>query len=404
MKYLITLIFIFIFISCSKKEIEQDLHQNVATIQVNLDTVVDTLYMSDYFSDLEYQPLRTPAGRPIGRIRKIMPQEEQVALYDEAKKSVWIFSRDGEFVNEVQIQQGRGPGEIMNVTDVIFTEDGLIHALGTFKIVVYNLEGNFVREVNFEKNFFVYKFIFDGEIENYIGYAGNSSNRGMNNKHSKHNLIFFDLDGKITGSRLPIMHGKHHIDFVVSNNFPAFSDQQYHFSHLTDTLFSIDGFSVTPEFVLDYGENSIPNSTFARRDNYSNVYHEWSDFMNEEIYSENYITYMYSFNKTDKFIHFRVGSRQEKYNIFYDRQSKEVNVGPGRMTNDIDFGYVPFIYESSDEALFTIIETNDLLSHLTYIYENDLEKYRDPRMARLRELAHSLSENRNPILQVATFK
>lgn len=403
MKHFLPILIVLLFISCSNGDIDiQDPHQEIKTIQMNFDSVVDSLYMSDYFSDLEYQPLRTLEGEPIGRIRKIMPQGERIAFYDEARKSVWIFSKAGEYINEVEISQGRGPGEIENMTDVIFTDDGLVHALGTFKVVVYNLEGDFIREVGF--NFWVFQLIYDVETENYIGYAGNSSNRELNNEHSKHNLIYFDLNGEITESRLPIMHGKHHIAFTIPNNFPVYNSEQYIISHLTDTVYSIEGASVTPEYILNYGEDSIPHHTFDQRDNYSNVYHEWLDFMNEEIHSEDYMSYLNFFNKTDRFIHLRIGSRDNQYNVFYDRQNKEVQIGSGRMTNDIDFGYVPFIYESSDEALYTVIEANDLLRHLTNIYENDPEKYRDPRMERLRELAHSMDENRNPILQKAIFK
>jgi len=65
---------------------------------------------------------------------------------------------------------------------------------------------------------------------------------------------------------------------------------------------------------------------------------------------------------------------------------------------------VPFFYESYDNAIYTVIEANDLLRRLNEIYETEPETYAHPKMKRLRELGYSLNDNSNPILQIATFK
>jgi len=67
--------FIILFAACSSSEEESSSTRELETIQVNIYEAEDTLNMSEFFSGLEYMLLQTPDDRPIGRIRKIMPQE-----------------------------------------------------------------------------------------------------------------------------------------------------------------------------------------------------------------------------------------------------------------------------------------------------------------------------------------
>lgn len=401
MRYISVLLLALVVSTCTTEN-EPPVSDTTKTIHVDLDEAESSLRMSEFFSGLEYKPLRTPERRPIGRIRKIMPQDEQIAFYDEARKSVWVFTYDGEYVNEIEIPQGRGPGEIEHMNDVLFTKDGFIHALGAFKIVVYDMEGEFVEETEF--TFYVYKFIYNQETDEYIGYASNSLNLKLNNEHSGHNLIVFNKKGTITKSLVPIPNGRGHIGYHIPNNFPIYQNNQLFFPHLSDTVYTLQPAGALPRYILDYGEDAIPEEVFDRRKNYSDVVYEWVDFMKEEIDAKDYISHLTFFNETDIYIHLRISTREDQYNVLYNKETGETTVGPNRFTNDIDYAYVPFMYESSDKAIYTIIESHDLLRKLNDMYENDPEKYADPKMRPIIDLAHSLDENSNPILQIATFK
>ncbi|NBC03786.1 MAG: 6-bladed beta-propeller [Bacteroidetes bacterium] len=398
-------IFLFLcIVSCSQTPQEKSpVKQETQTISVDLNEAVETLPMSKFFSSLEYKLLETPPNKPIGRIRKIMPQENYIALFDKARKSVWIFDYDGSFINEISIPTGRGPGEVTDLSDVIISDDGLVHAMGAFKIVVYNSKGEFIRATEFD--FFIYNFMYNTKTKEYIGYADNSLNQ-MLQEHGGHNLLFFDHDGNINRSAVPIPKGREHIGYLISNRFPRLNNQNHHyfFSHLSDTVYTIQNSEVSPRYILDYGEDSIPEEVFDRRNNYSDVVYEWVDFMREEIEAQDYISFLSFFNDTDRYIHFRIGTRNDQYNVLFNKQTGETIVGPNRFTNDIDYGYVPFMYGSSDKALYTIIESHNFINHINEIYENERQKYADPRMRPLIKLAHEISENSNPVLQIATFK
>lgn len=394
-------VLILILCSCSLGEREDNSDLINKVIQVNLDEV-QPIKLSSFVERLEYHYLRTPEGRPIGRVRKFIPQGDQIGLYDAGRNSIWLYTMTGEYVNEIEIPRGRGPGELEQIVDVIISEDGLIHALGTFKIVVYDLEGNFVNEVDFQ--FRVYRFTYLPDTKEYIGYASNSMNLNLRNKHAEHNLIFFDEDGNITRSFLPIGTGREQIGYGIPNKFPVYDGQIFFFAHLENEIYNISNSGVKPVIELNFGEYTIPETVFERRRNYSDIPFEWRDFMENEIHSKNYISYLSTVNILDNYIHLRFGSRSAHYNSIYNKVTGEVMTGPSRMVNDIDYNFVPFFFESTGESLITVIESHDFLTRMNEIYEENPAKYNGAEMRELRQLAHSLSENSNPILQIAVLQ
>ena len=148
MRFTSVLLFTMLITSCSQTKNELHIPDDLETIQINLEEA-GILKMSDFISEIEYIPLETPDGRPIGRIRKFLINDSYLGFYDQARKSVWVYTRDGEYINEVIIPEGKGPGELENFEDVILTDQGEIHALGSFKIVVYDIKGNFIDETTF---------------------------------------------------------------------------------------------------------------------------------------------------------------------------------------------------------------------------------------------------------------
>ncbi|TVR18383.1 MAG: 6-bladed beta-propeller [Balneolaceae bacterium] len=401
MRYLIIFCTAFLFISCNNKLHEDYLTEAVQTILVDLDKAGD-LHMSDFFSAINYYPLITPEGKKMGRITKTMILDEYIGFYDDARKSVWVFTRDYDYVNEVRIPIGRGPGEVIHMTDAILTNDGLIHALGAYNVVIYNLEGEFMDE--FLVDFFITKFTYNQETQEYIGYASNNLNRELNEGHAGHNLIFFDKTGTVTGSKLPIENGREYIAQYIPNRFAAYNDNELISPALIDTVYSIHNGSIEPRYYLDFGDASIPENVFTLRRNHGSNEYDWANFFSMEIDDKNYIGFLSMFNETDSFIHFRFGTRQQNYNAIYNKETEEIKIGSGRMVNDIDYGFVHFNYQSFDNTLFTLVEPIDLLHHLDNLHENEPEKLQSSKMKILTELSDTITADGNPILKIAAFK
>jgi len=155
---------------------------------------------------------------------------------------------EGQYVNEVEIPEGRGPGEVTNLNDVVLTEEQEIHALGEFKIAVYDLKGKFLEETPFD--FRIYKFHYYSPTDEYIGYADNSLNPDLAEGHGGHNLLYFNKESEITQNFLPIGTGREHMGSQISNRFPGYRIHRLFFQYLVDTVYTVDGSAVHPRFIL----------------------------------------------------------------------------------------------------------------------------------------------------------
>ena len=403
MKYLYLIIFV-VFYGCSG-----DNSENNGTInqgkpeEISIDVeVTKPLYMSEFFSDISYFPLTTPDDRPIGRIFKIMPQGDKIALYDRAKKSVWIYTENGNYVNEVKIPQGRGPGELEHISDVYFDEEFRIHAMGYFKFIVLDMEGKQLNETGLD--LFANKLTFSTVDSSYYGHTDGNPNLRLPEEQRGFHLYKFDKDGNIEDSFIPINKKKQGIAYNVPNSFPIYKGNQYYFKHLHDTVYLLDKTGITPAYTFDFGDQALPDEVFDKRYNYGSEIWEWKDFWDNEVTAHNYVVYKTNFEMTDRFIHTLVGSRETKYMVLFDREKNVTHVGRGTFVNDIDYGPSPFIYLSSDEHLFSYVDANDFLGFMNDIYENDREKYISDKMSELRSIANSMTHARNPILMRLEFK
>lgn len=195
MRY-IHLSLILILCSCSSKK-QPSVNPDVQTIKVDINKI-DNLYMSDFFHDIEYELLKTPKGQPIGRIEKIQVSNNYLILFDSSRNSVWIFRLDGRYVNKIHIPEGRGPGEVEHLSDIYFDKTNRIHALGFFKIVVFDINGNLIDEIDLD--FKVNKINYDHTDKLYYGYIGVSINPKVSDKHKGNTLYVFNKEGNIVKS------------------------------------------------------------------------------------------------------------------------------------------------------------------------------------------------------------
>jgi len=401
MKYI--LLITLLLAACSGSESNTNIAESsdIVTININVEEAKPIL-MSEFFSGITYFPLSNPTGEPVGNIFKIMTQGDKIALYDRPKKSVWIYTDEGEYLNEVKIPQGQGPGELEHISDVYFDEQFNVHAMGAFKFVTLDMEGNLLNET--QVDLFAKYFTYIVEDSIYFGFADGNPNARIPEQHKGYDLFAFNDNGKITNSYVPIEENKQGISYGIPNYFPEHDGQHYFFKHLDDTVYAIKDNRVEPAYLLDFGEQALNDEVFEKRSEYGGEIWQWTDFWESEIEPNDYIVYKSNVEITDRFIHTRVGNSNSKYMVLFDRDRKKTHVGEETFVNDIDNGPSPFIYLSSDEHLYSYVDAYTFLGHMNEVYENDREKYFSNEMSRLRTLANSMREESNPILMRLEFK
>lgn len=358
--------------------------------------------MSEFFSGIDYVPLITPDDKTVGNPAKIFVHDDFFAFYDRARNSTWLFDHEGHYIQEIRIPRGDGPGELNHMTDMVVTADRRVFALGAHKIVEYDSEGDFRDEVNFD--YFAYTFTYDPDNDQFLTGAENDLNLNLDSEHAAHNIIYLNREGEIVDSRIPVADGREFISQVPVNRFPVFGDIELYSPHMVDTVYSIHQGNIEPHYLLDFGNASLTEDVFSRRSRYGNTQYDWAGFVREEIEGGGYAFILQLFNETENMIHLRFGAGEEYYNAFYDKTSGETRIGPARLTNDIDYGVVPFIYQSSDDALLAYIDPDELIDHVEHIEKNDPQRLGNSGMEKLVALTDTLERYGNPVLKIAQFK
>lgn len=401
MKYIF--LFTLLIAACSGSESNTNLTESsdIVTININVEDA-KPIHMSEFFSDIKYFPLSNPTGEPVGSIFKIMTQGDKIALYDKPKKSVWIYTDDGEYLNEVKIPQGQGPGELEHISDVYFDEQFNVHAMGAFKFVKLSKDGELLNETQFD--LFARYLTYIEDDSTYFGFADGNPNARIPEQHKGFDLFAFNDEGRITKSLIPIDKNKQGISYGIPNYFPEYDGQNYFFKHLDDTIYEVKNNRVEPAYLLDFGEQALNDEVFEKRSDYGEEIWEWTDFWENEIIANDYIVFKTNFEITNRYIHSRVGNTKSNYMVLYDRVNKTTHIGEERFVNDIDNGPSPFIYLSSDEHLYSYVDAYTFLGHLNEVYENDRERYFSDEMSRLRTIANSMRDESNPILMRLEFK
>lgn len=387
------------FMACSKSEESLD-SQVFETLRIDLRNIKG-ISMSDYFTGIEYVPLIPPEDKYIGRVRKIVKQDSLIAFFDRARNSIWIFAETGEYINEVRIPIGRGPGEVEHLNDIILTSDYNIHALGSFKIVSYDLEGNFLDEIDFD--FFIYKLAYDENIDTFIGYTANHLNEQLRSEHSGHNLFWINSEGEIIKSAVPIPRGREHMGAEVPNKFPVFNNKISFFPRLADTVYTINNGEVAPRYYLDFGDHSITDELFELRYQYSSSKFEWSEFQRNEIFGEDYVGLISEFYESDVFIYFSFNTG-DRHSIIIDKADNNFSIAKGRIINDIDYGPATFYNFLLDGKFYTVLYPHEIKERLEYLERNEPDKFNSERVEELKELSELLQSTDNPVLKISSLK
>ena len=140
---------IVILSACSSKKQGNGADDGIPVINLS-DNVqeVKSLPLSDIATDVEIVPLEITDSSLIGSITNIYVGEQFIWLQQFKDQSVYRFSRDGKFVNQIN-KQGNGPGEYIYLKNFFVDEDKreLYLESVTNGIYAYDWDGNLKRRV-----------------------------------------------------------------------------------------------------------------------------------------------------------------------------------------------------------------------------------------------------------------
>lgn len=371
----------------SKKELTAA--NDAPVISVNIDQEKE-LELSSFISSLEYTILKTPEDKLMGEILKIISTENHYGFFDPSRSTVWIYDKELNFVKDIVIPDGGGPGELRYLSDASFGRDNNLYVLGLFKVIEFDVNGNVLKEIPIK--FQATKLVYIPSEEVLVAYMINTISPYMNDQKQSYNLIYFNDDGEFLEGAVPIDDRKKGMRFAVFENFPQNNGEQLFFSHLDYNVYELSGLDLSVKYRIDFGEHAVPDGTYDLRNNYE----KWIDFMNKEVYSKKYAFTLGKVLATERFLYTAYLVDDYSKYFIYDRTNHET-ISASKFINDINNGTVSFLYATENDAFLGILEPGIMVRHLNDLYENNSELYNEPKTKVLIDLSRKIDNYSNPI-------
>lgn len=390
-------VFAFVLVQC-KNETDTTRAIPVIDIEKGLNKG-GTVKLSELCSSLEYIPLQTDPNSIVGSRPKLQTSGDLFYVTYIYSDNCMVFDSDGLFRNTIG-RKGNAKGEYTYINDLNIEEDRSNIALRDFKkIVIYNAEGLFIKEIPLDQinegGYSIQNFVYMGEGKywgtkfhgkNYsevISVIDNSGNvllsQNLGNRITQ--IEIEEIDGKkvpVTGSRPPYIYRfENSVRYLSTNN---------------DTIFSFSEELVkNPTFIIDLGsyksnlENTVGDASAVKV--IESSFQESNDYIFFRVIAP-----------LNLFPHIKAGTRFG-YTL-YDKTKGEVRtlsydsaLNITGLTNDIDNG-MPFW-----PNLVTGNKMYQIIDALAFINMSE-----NTNSAKMKEIASTFTENSNPVLVVATFK
>ena len=408
MKFYFLILFFFI-VGCSSPlptgtiltiDIEKSFHNNA------------DIFLSDFADEIEYIPLETLRESVTGRALKIFATNEYIVAV--AFRQNYLFDREtGKFIREIG-GYGRGSNEYQSTTFVPFDEDrNTIRASIThLKHIVYDLNGNVIRTLNFPPQTEAQKFNMWWEMiplddQYFVTYARNHSG----NEPDK--LIVFDAQGNIF-TRFPNHHTyeknpKHAGSFVLDAQvFYKWKNKVFFYENCVDTLYHVTKDKIIPCFHFQLGKFNPP---YSEKDNLP-----WGD---PDPFGDNKMCnsffYFQTINESERFLFFsfhygkinQESRYQDLYFGYYDKEMKITKI------SEVDhFEKTPVINDLDDFAPlhphnWSINNSGEMVA---YMEAGDIEEWFEEHPEKAKKLPEhlkkfsKLTSEDNPVAVIIKLK
>lgn len=259
MKKLFTTLYFLIFISILSCQKKNSLNSKISVQNIPVQLEEKTSYsFQEVFEIVDFFPIYNSQNFAVSDITQIKKIEDK--LWMVTPTIVLITDLEGNLEKVIQ-SQGYGPLEYQKLADIHWNPYlSLIEILDADqgKIIRYDQNGTAINEwknkyLRFSSSFYPRErsyWIYGGTTFDGEGYRMVEVNNQNDNKLN----AFF-----------PLGEERNYLNVVEANNYINSQEDLYFFYSYNDTIYSMDESKVTPEFLLDFGPNSIPAELFNEK-------------------------------------------------------------------------------------------------------------------------------------------
>lgn len=233
-------------------------------------------------------------GAMIQDVTSLFVTEKYIVVFDKGAQQVLQFDLKGKFVRNMS-RQGRGPNELIEIREVVVSENLLyLYGLGR-KLLIINMEGEVVRNVRLENSDFLSFYPDNNDLLWTYMYSDSKGNR-------EHYLTVLNADMDIiacSGKKHPKAL---HIQSPQKYFFFNSNESLFFHHHLSDCIYYLDKKIASPIYRFDFGDNEGPN--------YAKISTLWRDSdisaeltnktsVGDMVFIGDYLLFSYSKKKSD---------------------------------------------------------------------------------------------------------
>ncbi len=236
--------------------VETDPRPSVTTISVDPDLSTGNSYSLErcisvrevlYLENSEQAFWRGPG--------QLYMYQDTLVVVDPPTNAIMVFDQSGQVVQRLE-KIGKGPGEYLNVADVVLSRSGVlsIYSSQAQKVLRYDLSGNFLSEQSVP--FFGFQFAPIGS--NRWAFLTRFNEHELSGKY---NILITDSSFNVLEQHLPYEGSP------ITVNFAGFivaeGDSLWMQAPFSDTMWVYGGKEMTPAIYLDYQGKHIKPEEYA---------------------------------------------------------------------------------------------------------------------------------------------
>lgn len=393
------LLFLFLFLNNCSSDDPVGNKNEIPKIDlgVALKNPVKNIPLSQIADKIDYIKLETCEECLIDRVEKLLIHGNH--LFIAQREKLFLFDVDGKFVRSIG-SNGKGPGEYLRVRDFTIhpTADQLsIYDSEQFKIIHYDLDGNFIREFKIDDYPSLIAYSPEGDL--YASWV-----LPMYFYNDSYNINIYDSQGEIT--RQLMKRTEDGITEKTVGHIPSTSRTR--FEYFNDTL--------------SYWEVNYPaicrvvdGKTIPRYEIIKNFKPGDEEYFDGQIQEKKF--YASDLVETSRFIIMTKGLYQNNvYHVLYDKDQKKANafyIGHQDMRtrlnsgfiNDIDGGY-PFLPSGviAKDVLYGIFYAYDMKNKWADEFFSQVEVKDEKGRQELLQLLEGATDTDNPIVMLVKMK
>ena len=393
MKKTIFLLIGLILFACKEEQTESLRNKDLITIDFE-SSLVDKLKFSQFVDTIEFIPLETTDESLISDVNRIVYADSLYYIHSTRSlmdSKLLVFNSSGQFCRKIS-QRGYGPGEYIDITDFLVTDEYVVIATN-FKLIKYDKQGRFFKEYKIEQQV---KEFLERKDSSYLVYNFGSDRKGFTllNQMNDEGVVearFFkrkENEVKISSNRINLRS-------------LIFYDNSYYLNYpYKDTIFEIQNENVRPFYYVNYGNKQIPEELFDLSDEH--------DVMIKKLSSLDDYICLTSFGLAEHYLY--IGSHNKYYQAYITLYSKNTGKTISARKLEDDMFFKGNIFPLTFRLLPHNSDNGDILwevepSYLIEGYRKYMSNLSEPRRAEFKskypdlvKMCTTLKEDDNPVL------